>query len=51
MKKEQANIKGLDENDTKLVNTLGKDVVKAKYTATFSRCKKKSLMTTLMKRQ
>lgn len=29
--KEQANIKGLDENDAKLVNTLGKDVVKAKY--------------------
>ena len=29
--KEQANIKGLDENDTKLVNTLGKDVVRAKY--------------------
>ena len=29
--KEQANIKGLDENDDKLVNTLGKDVVKAKY--------------------
>ena len=29
--KEQANIKGLDENDTKLVNSLGKDVVKAKY--------------------
>ena len=29
--KEQANIKGLDENDDKLVNTLGRDVVKAKY--------------------
>ncbi|HAP31106.1 MAG TPA: fumarate reductase/succinate dehydrogenase flavoprotein subunit, partial [Flavobacteriales bacterium] len=29
--REQANIKGLDENDAKLVNTLGKDVVKAKY--------------------
>ena len=29
--KEQAKIKGLDENDAKLVNTLGKDVVKAKY--------------------
>ena len=29
--KEQANIKGLDENDAKLVNILGKDVVKAKY--------------------
>jgi succinate dehydrogenase / fumarate reductase flavoprotein subunit len=29
--KEQANIKGLDENDAKLVDTLGKAVVKAKY--------------------
>ena len=29
--KEQANIKGLNENDFKLVNSLGKDVVKAKY--------------------
>ena len=26
--KEQANIKGLDENDDKLVNTLGRDVIK-----------------------
>ena len=29
--KEQANIKGLNENDTSLVITLGKEVVKAKY--------------------
>ena len=29
--KEQANIKGLDENDTALIKKLGKKVVKAKY--------------------
>ena len=29
--KEQANIKGLDENDTAIINKLGKKVVKAKY--------------------
>ena len=29
--KEQTNIKGLDENDTALINKLGKKVVKAKY--------------------
>lgn len=29
--KEQANIKGLDETDSTLVNKLGKEVVKAKY--------------------
>ena len=29
--KEQAHVKGLDENDENLVNTLGKEVVKGKY--------------------
>ena len=29
--KEQAHVKGLDENDESLVNTLGKEVVKSKY--------------------
>ena len=29
--KEQAHVKGLDENDDNLVNTLGKEVVKGKY--------------------
>ena len=29
--KEQAHVKGLDENDKNLVNTLGKEVVKGKY--------------------
>ena len=29
--KEQINIKGLDENDSKLITKLGKEVVKAKY--------------------
>lgn len=29
--KEQANIKGMDESDAQLVNSLGTDVVKAKY--------------------
>lgn len=29
--KEKAHVKGLDENDSELVETLGKDVIKAKY--------------------
>ena len=29
--KEQAHVKGLDENDENLINTLGKEVVKGKY--------------------
>ena len=29
--KEQAHVKGLDENDENLVNTLGKEVIKGKY--------------------
>jgi len=46
--KEQAHVKGLDENDAALVKKLGQAVVKAKY-GTFFRCMKKLSIKTLTK--